>query len=144
MSLDIYVKKEFPVEVIMEKIEGSQDDVCKTQFSLKFMSKTGTSIIAFSNDWVGPPKSVVTVVVGGGGNELIVICGIGGGGGGVVVVGGGGGGLIVVGDGGGLFVVGGGGDGLLIGVGGPAGPEQTSPSGQHPSIPLLPRTQYIL
>ena len=35
----------------------------------------------------------------------------------------------------------GGGPGPLIVVGLPAGPEQRSPSGQHPMIPLLARTQ---
>ena len=63
MSLDKYVKEEFPDEVIMDLIEGSQDDVCETQLSLHFMSRTDTSIILFSTDWVGPPKSVVWVVV---------------------------------------------------------------------------------
>ena len=65
MSMAIYVKEGFPVELIMDLIEGSQDDVCKTQFSLKtmFLSRTETSIIWFPADWVGPPKSVVRVDV---------------------------------------------------------------------------------
>ena len=65
MLLDIYVKDESSVDVILDWIEGSQDDVCKTQFSLQFMftSTTETSIIWFSTDWVGPPMSVVKVAV---------------------------------------------------------------------------------
>ena len=61
VALKIYVKKEFPVEVILDLIEGSQDDVCKTQFPLHFMSssRTETLISWFLPDWVGPPKSVV-------------------------------------------------------------------------------------
>ena len=31
ISVGKYVKNEFPVEVILEKIEGSQVDVCKSQ-----------------------------------------------------------------------------------------------------------------
>ena len=31
ISVGKYVKNEFPVEVILEEIEGSQDDVCKFQ-----------------------------------------------------------------------------------------------------------------
>jgi hypothetical protein len=62
VSLDKNVKEEFLVEVIMDLIVGSQDDVCKFQFSLQFIltSRTETSITI---DWVGPPKSVVMVVV---------------------------------------------------------------------------------
>ena len=132
-SLNEYVKEEFPVEVIMELIEGSQDDVCETHSTLQFISRTETSIIWFSNDWVGPPKSVVEVVVdvdvniGAIESYISVHCKnqwITSSRSAVVVGGGGGGG------GGGLFV---GGGGLLF-----ADPKQTSPSGQHPArSPLL-------
>ena len=65
MSWGKYVKEELLVEVIMDLIEGSQDDVCRTQLSLQFMltSRTETSNTWNPTDWVGPPDSVVKVVV---------------------------------------------------------------------------------
>ena len=59
------MKEEFAVEVILDLIEGSQDDVRKTQLSLHVMSTSTTeiSIILFWAEGVGPPMSVVKVVV---------------------------------------------------------------------------------
>jgi hypothetical protein len=73
--------------------------------------------------------SLLFVSVGDG---LIVVC---------IVVGGG---ITVVGGGGSLIVCVDVDGGKLIVVGPAAGPEQSSPSGQHPIIPLLARTQYVL
>ena len=74
MSSGKYVKKEFPTEVILESIVGSQDDGCKTHSSLQFMlmSRTVTSIT--SNESVGPPMSDVTVVVNAVRSYISVHC----------------------------------------------------------------------
>lgn len=90
---------------------------------------TSVGVVGVGN---GLAAGVVVIKVGVVGTGIVLTGGVVGTGTGTGTVGVGGG-SVFVGDGGGALIV----------VGPPTGPVQTSPSGQHPMIPLLASSQTV-
>jgi len=91
---------------------------------------TSVGVVGVGN---GLAAGVVEIKVGVVGTGIVLTGGVVGTGTGTGTVGVGGGSVFVTGGGGGALIV----------VGPPTGPVQTSPSGQHPMIPLLASSQTV-